>query len=356
VRPDRRGTAALAGALLVGSLAAAAAGVACGHTEPFATLPPGTVGPFPGGPPRQLTFNPLPDETASVHGDTLVFSRLDVDRADGDRCLAFLPVEGGRLQREACARGMLSDSTRDAWLYPAISPDGRRVAFVRERGSLQSSVPQERALVVAPLDAPDSAVVVVRGVFPTPTGQLGNAFQKITWRDDRTLRFLGGVDSVSHGTLSGFVPLGVFEIAADAAPTTPPVAIPELADAVAYDLENDGSVYFIPAGDPIAVHRWVPDSAPALVVRFDSNDGSTLRQLTDVAFAGGVIAAIGIFDYVEGASQTRVAWIDLAAGGSQQDVYRFVAARRLAGVPGRRLVVLEAADGGDPDLWLVGFP
>lgn len=355
MRPDRRGTTSLAGALLASSLAAGAAGVACGHTEPFATLPPGAVGPYPGGLPRQLTFNPLPDETASVHGDTLVFSRLDADRADGDRCLAFLPVEGGRLLREACARGALSDNTRDAWLYPAISPDGRRVAFVRERGSLHSGVPQERALVVAPLDAPDSAVVVVRGVFPTPTGQLGNAFQKITWRDDGTLRFLGGVESSVNGTLGGFVPLGVFEIAADAAPTTPPVAIPELANAVAYDPANDGSVYFIPGADPTAVYRWVPDSAPAPEARFGNTGGAILLRLTDVALADSVIAVIGVCQ-LEGGTQARLSWIDLASGGSQYDVFTFSAARRLAGVPGRRLVVLEAADGGDSDLWLVGFP
>jgi hypothetical protein len=347
----RRG-AALAGGLLAWAIVA----LACDHTQPFVLLPQDTVGPFPGGLPRQLTFNPLSDETPFVYGDTLVFSRRDADRPDGDRCLAFLPVEGGRLLREACAHGHTSDLWQDAWLFPAISPDGRRVAFVRERGARGETAPDERALVVAPLDAPDSAVVVVRGTYPTPSGQLANAFQKITWRDDGTLRFLGGVESLNNGTLGGFVALGVFEIAAEAAPTTPPEAIPELADAVAYDPASDGSVYFIPGADPTAVYRWVPDSTPAPLVQFGSTGGTTLLQLTDVAVADGVLAVIGVFAGAEGGTQARLAWVELAAGGSQHDVLTFVTARRLVGVPGRRQVVLEVGNEGGPDLWLVGFP
>jgi len=352
MRLSTRCAAAVTGGLMAWALVT----LACDHTQPFATVPQDTVGPFPGGLPRQLTFNPLSDEMPSVHGDTLVFSRRDADRPDGDRCLAFLPVEGGRLLGEACAHGHTSDLTQDAWLFPAISPDGRRVAFVRERGALGATTPDERALVVALLDAPDSAVMVVRGTYPTPSGQLGNAFQKITWLNDGTLRFLGGVESLDNGTLGGFVPLGVFEIAADAAPTTPPVAIPQLADAVAYDVGRDGSVYFVPATDPTTVYRWMPDSTPAPLVQFGSTGGPTLLQLGDVAFADSVIAVIGVFGGAEGGTSARLAWADLAAGALQHDVLTFSAARRLAGVLGRRQVVLEVGDGGDPNLWLVGFP
>jgi hypothetical protein len=321
-------------------------------------VPPDTLGPFTSELPRQLTFNPLSDETPSVHGDTLVFTRREADRPDGDRCLAFLHVEGGSLLREACPRGALSDSTREAWLYPAISPDGSRIAFVRERGSLLGGPPDDRSLVVAPLDQPDSAVRVVRGVFATPSGVLGNAFQTITWHDANTLWFLGGVQSLSNGDLGGFTPLGVFEIAADADPTTtPPAAIPELADAVAYALGDGGSVYFLSASDSSAVYRWVPDSMPTAVAHVGrASDGSTLRGLSDVAFTDGMLAVIGVFGYLDGTTQTRVVWIDLAAGGAQHDVYALVTARRLAAVPGRSLVVLEAGSDLGPDLWLVGFP
>ena len=106
-----------------------------------------------------------------------------------------------------------------------------------------------------------------------------------------------------------------------------------------------------------AVYRWVPDSTPTAVAHVGTaSDGSTLRQLADVAFTDSLLVVIGIFDYPDGANQTRVAWIDLPAGGTQHDVYAFVAARRLAAVPGHPLVVLEAANGNDSNLWLLGFP
>jgi hypothetical protein len=352
MRASARRIAALAGGLAACSLTA----LGCDHTQPFATVPPDTVGPFTAGLPRQLTFNPLSDETPSVHGDTLVFTRLEASRPDRDRCLALLPVEGGRLLRESCPRGALSDSTRESWLYPAISPDGSRIAFVRERGTLRGA-PEDRALVVAPLDRPDSAVSVVRGVFPTPSGVLGNAFQKITWRTPDTLWFLGGVESLSHGNLGGFAPLGVFQIAADADPaTTPPSAIPELATAVAYDSGNDGSVYFLSAPDSTAIYRWVPGLPPTPLAQIGvASDGSTPQLLTDVAFTDSLVAVIGIFGYPDGTTQARVTWIDLAAGGTQHDVYAVVAVLRLAAVRGRPLVVLEAGT-TDSNLWRVTSP
>jgi hypothetical protein len=353
VRPSRRPHPVLALALLGGIVTTAAA---CGHTEPFTVTSPDTVGPFPGGLPRRLTFNPLSDEMPFAYGDTLVFSRRDADRPDGDRCLAFLPVEGGRLLREACARGSTSDATRDAWLHPAISPDGRRVAFVRERGSILGGAPDERALVVAPLDQPDSAMVVVQRLFSTPSGVTGNAYRELTWRGNDTLRFLGGHESLINGELGGFVPLGVFDVPADPADTTPPAAIPGLEDALAYAPARDGSVYVVTATDPTAVYRWMPDSTPAPVAQFGTIADATLLQLTSVAFVDSVVVVTGLFAIDGVTLESHVAWADLATGGLPHYVQTFAAATRLAAVLGRRQVVLEAAESGRPDLWLLGFP
>jgi hypothetical protein len=230
------------------------------------------------------------------------------------------------------------------------------VAFVRERGSILGGAPDERALVVAPIGQPDSAMVVLQRLFASPSGTMVNAYQAITWQGNDTLRFLGGAEHLINGELGGFVPLGVFDVAADPADTMPPTVVPALAEALAYAPAADGSVFLVPASDPTAVYRWAPDSTPAPVTQFGTITDATLLQLTSMAVADSVVAVVGLFATNTGAQETHVAWADLATGGPPVYVATFTAARRIAGVRGRRQVVLEAADAGSADLWLVGFP
>lgn len=321
---------------------------ACAHGEPFAVVPPDTVGPFTGTLPRRLTFNPLGDITPSVIGDTVVFSRVEADRADGDRCLALLPVGGGRLYGTACARGALADSVRDAWLYPVVSPDRRRVAFVRERYLPRTGALLSRVLVVAPLDAPDSALATIPGAYPLPGDGVGNGFRRLTWADEATLRFLGGTEIAGDGAVGGFVPAGVFQVSlTDGAPSTPAV-VPELGDATAFATGEDGAVYVRGALDPAAVRRVVSGSAPVEVTRFTDLDTSVLVAVADLAVAGGRALAIGTFVFPEGIERTSLMRRDLMSG-PQEIVNLSFEPQRLAGVPGRDLVIVEAAG----DLWLV---
>jgi hypothetical protein len=321
--------------------------LACGHGEPFGTVPPEPLGPPTDILPRRLTLNVRSDLTPSVVGDTIVYTRVDADRADGDGCLAFLPVEGGTLYRTACARGDLADSVRDSWLYPAISPDGRRVAFVRERLLFRAGSLLERALVVAPLAAPDSAVVVVAG-YEIPGGETSSGYRKVTWKDDQTLRFLGGFEAFGPASVEGFTPYGVFAVALAGEQVGVPVVEPDLSFVRAYTLGDDGAVYFVPAGST-DVHRVVAGAPPEVVAQFSGTNEAPLIRLTDVAVSGGVVTVIGTVLFTEVGPVSEMFVADVAAGTPPTVVPLVAPPQRLAGVPGRTRVIVES--GGD--LWLV---
>jgi hypothetical protein len=330
------------------SIAAVLALVACGHSEPYAVVPPDAVGPFTSTFPRRLTFNPLGDITPSVVGDTLVFSRREPHRPDRDRCLALLPVEGGRLHRTSCARGALADSVRDVWIYPTVSPDRQRVAFVRERYRLVPGFLLDRAIVVAALSAPDSGSVVATGAYRLPDGGLGDGFRHLTWVDDATLRFLGGIERIGGGAVEGFVPAGVFELSVSGSEPTEPRIVAELADALAYAPGTDGETFFRRAGDPFGVWRVAPGSPAAEAARFESLDTAVLQSVADIALVGDALVAIATFVYPEGATVDLLVRRALAGGPQEVESVAFTP-QRLVGVPGRDLVVVEAAG----DLWLV---
>jgi hypothetical protein len=319
----------------------------CGHGEPFTTVPTEPLGPPTELLPRRLTYNTRPDRTPSVFGDTIVYTRVDADRADGDGCLALLPLEGGTLYHTVCARGALADSVRDSWLYPAISPDGRRIAFVRERLVFRAGNLLERALVVAPLAAPDSAVVVVAG-YAIPGGEVASGYRKVTWSDDQTLWFLGGFETSGPATVEGFAPYGVFAVTLAGDQAGVPEVVPDLSFVRTYARGDDGTVYFVPSGST-AVHRLVAGAASELVAQFTGTDEAPLIGLTDLAASGGVVTVIGTLQFPEAGAVTQLFVADVAGGTSPRVVPLAVTPQRLAGVPGRARVLVES--GGD--LWLV---
>jgi len=319
----------------------------CSHSEPFSTLPPDPLGPTGTTLPRRLTFNARSDITPSVAGDTLVYSRVDADRADGDRCLALLPIEGGTLVAARCARGNLADSVRDSWLYPAISPDRQRVAFARERLQYRAGSLLERTLVVAPIGAPDSAVVVVDG-YALPDGGFASGYRDVTWRDDTTLRFLGGIESAGGGAVGGFSGRGVFEVALVGDPAGVPVLVPGTAGAIDYGIGEDGAVYILPGGSA-AVFRLVDGSAPEEIARFTGVAETPLVGLTGMAVSDGVVAVIGDLFYPEVGTVPQLLVIDVANGGPQTAIPLLFTPQRLAGVPGGGRIVVES----NGDLWLV---
>jgi hypothetical protein len=329
------------------ALATLLAALACGHGEPFGATPPGALEPLDPTLPRRLTFNSAADVSPSVVGDTIVFSRQDSGRADGDVCLALLPVEGGRLYRTACAHGTSADTVRDSWLRPAVSPDRRRVAFLYERRAVASGGLLSRALVVASFDAPDSVAVTVAGSYDLPGGGLGNGFHQISWADDVTVRFLGGTET--SGANASFVPAGVFQFPVGTDPSPDPQIVPDLADATLYAVNDDGTVYFV-SGTDGAVYRWTAGSAPVLDGPFDCLDGSGFGGLTGLAVSGGVLSVIATCLYPQTPPRSRLLARDLSGGAPRSIEVPFLPAG-VAGVPGRPWVVLEVAG----DLWLAAL-
>ena len=319
----------------------------CSHSEPFATALPEPLGPPSTTLPRRLTFNTRADLTPSVAGDTVVYTRVDADRTDGDGCLAFLPLEGGTLHGVECARGALADSVRDSWLYPVISPDGRRVAFVRERLVYRAGNLLGRDLVVAPLAAPDSPVVVVAG-YEIPGGEISSGYRKVTWTDDQTLWFLGGFETFGPATVEGFAPYGVFEVALAGDGAGVPEVVPGLSFVRTYARGDDGTVYFVPSGST-AVYRLVPGAPSELVAQFTGTNEAPLIRLTDLAVSGGVVTVIGTLQFPEVGPVTELFVVDVAAGTPQSVIPLVAEPQRLASVPGRARVIVESAG----DLWLV---
>src|SRR5438552_19126274 len=133
---------------------------ACEHSSPF-TFVPVTQGPWGGGLPRRLTFSLGDDRNAAVTGGLIGFSRLDASAlATQERCLALLPVDGGTLRGEYCPRGpvTLADTFLDTWTEPALSPDGRWVAYLWQQGSLSTVLClYGTLLVVSPTSLPDAS-------------------------------------------------------------------------------------------------------------------------------------------------------------------------------------------------------
>jgi hypothetical protein len=92
----------------------------------------------------------------------------------------------------------------------------------------------------------------------------------------------------------------------------------------------------------------VPGAAPEEAVRFTDTDAGTLVAVVDFAVAGGAVLATATFILAEGAVVEFLLRRDLAGGPQNVEPLRFIP-QRLVGVPGRDLVVAEAAG----DLWLL---
>lgn len=173
-------------------MAGAALVAACEHAAPFAVREP-EPNPANAQTPRQLTFNPegdwfpawLPD------GSAIGYSYHPPENGEKDRCLAFLPADGGRIFRQLCQKGLAEADSSNAVSTHGVSPGGR-VALVSESGDPRHNFPDFRSLYLGRLGS--NALRRVQG-FPyiTPSGRLHFSASHLTWSGESTLVYLATI-------------------------------------------------------------------------------------------------------------------------------------------------------------------
>ena len=163
--------------------------IACDHGAPWA---PEAVPPTPvrSGEPRRITFNPEGDHWPKwlPDGSGIGYSYHPLERTDRDRCLAFIPGDGGRITRQICRRGLRDTDSMNAVTTHGVSAGGR-VALVAEAGNPGILFPDFRDLWLGRLDS--GGVRKVMG-FPylTSAGQIHLGAADLTWPDESTLVYL----------------------------------------------------------------------------------------------------------------------------------------------------------------------
>ena len=322
-------------------VAVAVALSACDHPAPFSVEDPGALGPSSATLPLRLTFNPLEDLDPSSTADEIVFARLEPGRSDLDRCIAFMPWAGGTLSRVFCAGGTHADSVTDAWLQPAVSDDGY-IAYVRQQGHVGWVTPTTRRLVVAPVDAPDSALHDVGLYFELDDGQRITAFRELRWLGDSAIRFVAGEDSFPR-------PDGVWDtvftphtLADLDLRTLTYREVPGARGASSFVVLPEGAVWFVVGRD---LFRLIPGDSAA--TRLGSFSGS----VTSLGIVDGL--PVGVQASVD---SSLIEWVDPETGMVRGMLTVAGGAGHITGLPGTRRFVVELPGVVGPDLWLMSLP
>jgi hypothetical protein len=164
---------------------------ACAHGDAFTpeVIPPNPI--TTATPPRRLTFSPEGDwsPTWLPDGSAIGYSYHVLGRRDRDRCLGFLPPEGGRITRSICVRSSTDLDTANVASFHAVSPGGR-LAIVADAGLTRLYAPVSRFLYLGSFDS-GAALTPVIG-FPTmaTTGLVHYTAMNITWVSESTLVYL----------------------------------------------------------------------------------------------------------------------------------------------------------------------
>ena len=330
---------------------------ACEHPRPFGVAAPDPLGPWNGPPPQRLTFSPGDDRHPAVTGGVLVYSRLDPDERGNERCLAFLPAAGGTLLHEACPTlpRTAADTFVDTWIEPALSPDGRRVAYMWQQGSLVSVLGfGATRVVVAPVDRPGDTTGFVWPIFYIrPDGRHADAVSQLSWVDDQTVRFLIGYEFVfkvkggglERYTDTTFESYGIAQLDASTATLT---TIDATAGAFTYAPAPDGGLWLVRYDAPQRLLHLAVGADSATTV---ADYSGPVQGLANVA--GLPVAVV---------ANTTVEWFEPADSVPRHFVVGGPGPlRRIAAVPGGRRFVAEIERGwdlfGDPaNFWLYELP
>lgn len=321
----------------------------CGHDGPWRSVAPPASGPFTDVIPRRLTFNQGDDRAPSVGlgGAFVAFARLDPIESPTP-CIAVLPASGGTLAREHCPPlpGVI-DTFTNTWTAPALSPDGRQVAFLWERyGRTAELSAWTSELVVAPVDSPSAPSRRVLLQDPRPDGYVNSVIEPV-WMDAGTVRFLAAYDSIwkvkgggaERFTDSLLVPRLVMELDVATGAVTPVQG------------GDSARAWTAAAGGAFWIVR-----APARLLRVTNGVASEVDSFSQPVWdlaevMGVVVAALG--------DAAALEWLDPVSGARGQ-IATQGPVRRVSAAGGRRFVAeVErgvALFGSPANLWLFEVP
>jgi len=330
-------------------------GASCSHEAPFSWAGPDTVGPFPDPTPQRLTFNPGDDRNPSVSGDMLLFSRLDGARGR-ERCIAMLSAAGGTLHRTMCPPPPVTpaDTFIDTWVEPALSPDGRQIAFVWQQGSPAGYYTWTRYLVVAPANDPAHPTLRWQSWYVLPDGRTATAVSKPMWLNATTVRFLasyervfkvkgGGAERLTDTLMDAYTLVDL-----DLAAGGTAGIVPGADSTIAYTPLATGGVWLVKSSDSTRLLFLAPGADSAVPV---ASFSGPVVDLTDVEGVPVGLRADG----------SVVEWIDLPTGVVHQ-LGTDTPIRRIAVVSGTRRFIAEVDNTADPlvsvgaNLWLFTLP
>jgi WD40-like Beta Propeller Repeat len=343
--------------LALGALAA------CEHTEPFRPEEDGGAGPLIPGPIAQITYSPGQDLTPAwlPDGSAFVYTAERHDRADHDRCLAFMPDTGGTISRYVCGTVAADDSIN---VFDEAAILGDSIAYVRASTErfLPGLGPDRQELVVAPVSDPNAARVLQRIPFTTSWGATYDAISHVAWLGSGgggggRLAFIG--ERVTYprpcsSCAADTVRVGVGIVIADIAAATPVYTrMPDgdSASSLAASVNGD-TVYFTKNGDTRVFRRTLSAAQTDTLLDF------VVGVARDVTVSSGKLAAVVGGIAGSATSPDRGGAVFLVAGGVHSQIGDTLSLyRRPALSPdGNRLVVSAWRGAPNGDLWLFQLP
>lgn len=264
---------------------------ACEHGAPFRSSGYSPTEPFNAPPLIRLTLNPGDELTPAWLPDgQIIYSAERIDRADHDRCFAFMPGNGAAVSRYGC-RTPTSNDSLDAFLEAAPTVLGdERIAYVRE-GSYRLPIPPlspgVNAIVVAPLTDPNASTVVQSFPFFAPSGRTHWGSSNLRWLDASRLVYVA--ENVSYPRPCTMCPpdtvrVGLEIAILDLAPAAPVVTIvpgTDSASSVTVGASSD-TIYFTRENDAVVYRHMFSSGVTDTVHDFGAG-----RLVRDVAWAAG---------------------------------------------------------------------
>jgi hypothetical protein len=275
--------------------------MACSHTDPFPTDPPGPGGPYSPIPPIRLTFNPGQDLAPSwrVTRPGLLYA-FQTAQADADICIGLLPEGGGVRLAEKCYLGDPTGSSRDVLAEPAEGQTGR-LAWVETHHPVDFFAPVRTVLRVGTLGRADTGIVIREMPYLAASGLTHSIMTHLAWLGADTLVAIAA-------DVTYLQPPGCPFCALDTVLVNPEIALFDLTQSPVTETDIPGSVG--------ATSLWPSDDRTALYYT-EAGGNQVLRR----ALIGGTVSVVHNFDAGRVVRDAQVrgnrlwAVVDGAAGG-----------------------------------------